>query len=94
VRTPLALQQVEPSLADLSGPIPVVDFKAWICAARVLDGTELGQRIGADLSGPLRTLSSETRVRYATWELEWRAKTHASEVIKVLGFLPDSRAAQ
>jgi tetratricopeptide (TPR) repeat protein len=80
--------EVHPSLDDLSETLEITDVKAWVLADRKLSG-DLKARVAAELAGPGRTLSNETRRDLLAWERTWRANGSPGPVRKMLNFAPD-----
>jgi len=80
--------EVRPSLDDLSTTLATTDLKAWVLVDHGLD-EDLKSRVEAELSGPGRTLSAETRRDCLAWERAWRVNSPPSAVRKALVFAPD-----
>ncbi len=68
--------------------IPVVQLKAW---AGVVSGAveePLAGRIRVDLAGPDRSLAESTRLDFAAWERDWRAKVKPGDIHYRFSFAP------
>ncbi|MHC4414900.1 MAG: protein kinase domain-containing protein [Planctomycetota bacterium] len=79
--------EVRPTFDDLSATLAITDVKSWVLADHYLDD-DLDSRVKADLAGPGRTLSAETRRDYLAWERAWRANSPPNSVRKTLSFAP------
>lgn len=76
-----------PSLSEIAATIPVTDLQAWVFINRFPDSA-LTPRVRANLAGPERTLSAETRGEFEAWMREWKAVNKPGRVRQYFGFAP------